>query len=53
MGIRWPAQRLPFRPMDAGLRRHDEGMIVTSRIVASSRADTVNEVVIRPKSIPL
>ena len=24
MGIRCSARRLPFRPIDAGLRRHDE-----------------------------
>ena len=53
MGIRWPAQRSPFRSMDAGLRRHDEGMAAISNIAAFSFADLVNEAAIRLKSIPL
>ena len=53
MGIRWPAQRLPFRPMDAGLRRHDEGMAVISNVVTALFADIVSEAAIRPENIQL
>ena len=39
--------------MDAGLRRHDQGMAVVANIVACSLADIINEAAMRPKSIPL
>ena len=34
-------------------RRHDQGMAVIDRVVASSFADMVNEAVIQPNRIPL
>ena len=36
------------RPMDAGLRRHDQGMAVISDVVTALFADIVNEAAIRP-----
>ena len=53
MGIRWSTPRLPFRPMDAGLRRHDEGMAVISNVVTAFFANIVSEAAIRPENIPL
>ena len=53
MGIRWSAPRLPFRPTDAGLRRHDEGMAVIANVVTALFADVVNEAAIRPENIPI
>ena len=53
MDIRWSARRLPFRPMDAGLRRHDEGMAVISNVVTALVADIFSEAAIRPENILL
>ena len=53
MGVRWPAPRLPFRSMDAGLRRHDQGMAMISYVVTALFADIVSESAIRPENIPL
>ena len=53
MGIGWSARRLPFKPMDAGPRRHDEGMAATSNVVTALFANVVSEAARLPKSISL